>query len=244
MTRTIGDDSHPIEREKVQAFFARRARRKLGGPTAQLRDEDLAVAMLYGDSRDALRRSQEEFARVRPNLYLSGASRVLDVGCGVGRWAEHLIGTVGSYVGVDVVEELIAAARQRFGAWKNTEFVYTNRSPVTKAISGQVFSHALVSGVVHYLDDEEVKALFGDLNRLIPGGTLYVRGPFSENQRLTISEEWSVDLHDDYSATYRTKDEFLDLLPTSFRVVTEGIPFQPSGPSRSTKQTFWIFDVR
>lgn len=243
MTRTIGGDSHRIEREEVQAFFTRRARSKLGGSAARLREEDLAVAMLYGDSRDALRRSHEEFARVEPHLRLSETSRVLDVGCGIGRWAEHLVGSVAGYVGVDVVEELVAAARQRFGAWSNAEFVYTNHAPATTAISGQVFSHALVSGVVHYLDDSEVEALFDDLNRLIPGGSLYVRGPFSEDQRLTISEEWSVDLQDVYSATYRTKNEFLQLLPANYRVVTEGIPFQPMRPSRSTNQTFWIFHV-
>lgn len=243
MTRTIGDGSHPIEREKVQAFFARRARSKLRGSADQLREEDLAVAMLYGDSKDALRRSQEEFAEVRPHLRLSGTSRVLDVGCGIGRWAEHLVGSVASYIGVDVVEELVATARQRFGALENATFVCTNRAPVTSDISGQVFSHALVSGVVHYLDDSEVEALFGDLNRLIPGGTLYVRGPFSDNQRLTIIEEWSVDLQDTYSATYRTKDEFLNLLPTNYRILAEGTPFQPMGPSRPTSQIFWIFDV-
>lgn len=243
MTRTVGDAPHPLERERVRAFFARRAKSKLLVASQQHRDEDLAAAMLYGDSKDALRRSREEFAQVGPLLRANGTAQVLDVGCGVGRWAEHLLGSVQHYVGVDVVEELVAVAQQRFCASKNIKFVCTNHDPVTKAISGKVFSHAIVSGVVHYLNDEEVKALFDDLKRLVPAGTIYVRGPFSEDKRLTINEEWSVDLQDTYSATYRTRTEFLDLLPENYRIVTEGIPFEQRGPSRSTKQAFWIFNV-
>src|SRR5688500_16168466 len=75
---------------------------------------------LYGPSFHATLRTNRETQRVRFDVLIDMAGLedcvVLDAGCGTGDFAEHLISSkvaFDRYIGIDAVEEVIEAARQR-----------------------------------------------------------------------------------------------------------------------------------
>lgn len=188
---------------RIEAFFAGRAEK---------RDErNPYVSVIYQDRNPELaeRRDREEKALILPKLALTPGSRVLDVGCGLGRWADALQGKVARYVGVDFSPEMIALARERHDAgW--AEFRVLGAQDVSAATLGVAgaFDRAIIAGVFIYMDDEDVvRCLKGLRELLAPGGLVYVREPMAVDERLTLNGVWSEELQQTYYAIYRTRAE-------------------------------------
>jgi SAM-dependent methyltransferase len=64
----------------------------------------------------------EVVERLRDWGLLGRERRVLDVGCGIGRFGEALAGEVGTLVGIDISGAMIEAARRRCAAFDNVSF--------------------------------------------------------------------------------------------------------------------------
>ncbi len=64
----------------------------------------------------------EVVERLRDWSLLGPDRKVLDVGCGIGRFGEALAGEVGAFVGVDISGAMIEAARRRCAAFGNVSF--------------------------------------------------------------------------------------------------------------------------
>jgi SAM-dependent methyltransferase len=60
--------------------------------------------------------------RLRDWSLLGPSRRVLDIGCGIGRFGEALAGEVKAYVGIDISGAMIEEARQRCAAFGNVSF--------------------------------------------------------------------------------------------------------------------------
>jgi SAM-dependent methyltransferase len=104
----------------------------------------------------------EEYIRAAPG------ERVLDIGCGTAEILEYLPDV--DYVGFDQNPRYIESARRRH-AGRGTFF---DRS-VKDASTGEIgtFDKVLALGILHHLDDAEVRDLFGlAKSRLKPGGRL------------------------------------------------------------------------
>lgn len=106
---------------------------------------------------------------------------VLEVGCGPGEWAPHMAGCR-SYLGLDWNPAHIAAARDRV---RDARFAFEvadirDRSVLAKQGYDRVFAF----GILHHLDDAEVRALVQALRDLMrPGGRLVIGEPvFHEGQ--------------------------------------------------------------
>ena len=83
-----------------------------------------SVALYALGNPDLLKAATAEIVeRMREWGLLGMDRRVLDLGCGIGRFGEALAGEVGSVVGVDISGEMIAAARRRCAAFPNLNFV-------------------------------------------------------------------------------------------------------------------------
>jgi 2-polyprenyl-3-methyl-5-hydroxy-6-metoxy-1,4-benzoquinol methylase len=98
---------------------------------------------------------------------------VLDVGCGPGDDLEYMPGTV-SYVGFDLSEPYIQAARNRWGS--RGTFFQAAVSPTL--LEGHEFDVVVANGVLHHLDDDEAGDLL-DLARTVlkSGGRLITKDP-------------------------------------------------------------------
>lgn len=73
-----------------------------------------------------MKRDPFEKERISSLLSLRPGIRVLDIGCGVARWAEALLPFVsenGEYVGVDFSEDILSLEKAHFSHQKNCQFL-------------------------------------------------------------------------------------------------------------------------
>jgi cyclopropane fatty-acyl-phospholipid synthase-like methyltransferase len=224
MTRVFSDDGqeHPsLDREQVRAFFEQRALKATElGPTQ---------AVIYQDKHPELAaaRDRAEKALLLPLMQLTPQARVLDVGCGTGRWADLVGPASGHYHGIDLSPGLLAVARQRLPGVRFTE------CPVDGLSLGAIgetrpFSHILSLGVFIYLNDAEWhSALRALLEVAAPACRIVLREPLATGARLTLSGHYSDEMEQTYHATYRNEADFLRTLaaewePAGLRLAASG----------------------
>jgi 2-polyprenyl-3-methyl-5-hydroxy-6-metoxy-1,4-benzoquinol methylase len=211
MSRVSGDKIG-LDKDEVADFFEQRARK--------FNAEAPLTAILYQDQhpeiaemRDALERE-----RVTPLLELSGDDRVLDVGCGIGRWGAAIADRVGRYHGIDASPSLIELAKS-YCPRGNVFFHAAGVDDLTDAWLTEhgPFDRVICSGILIYLDDSQVAGLLAALSRhLAPGAIVYVREPMGVQGRLTLASHWSDELQAHYSAIYRSPEEIVAALAAAF----------------------------
>ncbi|MFC4358926.1 class I SAM-dependent methyltransferase [Halobium salinum] len=99
-----------------------------------------------------------------------GGKRVLDAGCGHGRYAEWLLDGGADVVAVDASEEMVARARERVG-----DRAEVRRADLSRSLDFAADSFdGIVSGLaLHYLEDW--RTVFGEFARVLrPAGFLVV----------------------------------------------------------------------
>ncbi len=102
----ITGDTVELDPSHIRSFFTNRETR--------LATEHPLTAVLYQDHDPALAeaRDKAEKERLLDLIEARSGDRVLDVACGVGRWATPLIDRGADYRGIDFAEGLLAAARE------------------------------------------------------------------------------------------------------------------------------------
>jgi cyclopropane fatty-acyl-phospholipid synthase-like methyltransferase len=180
------------------------------------------VSVLYQDKNKALAASRDlsEKKRITPLLGLDGRQRLLDIGCGVGRWADSILSDVDFYLGVDFSAALIERANARFAARDQAHFSVMDAKHVSRERLREhgLFDRIIISGVLLYMNDDEVRQVFEGIAGLCSADCrIYIREPLAYTDRLTLNEFWSEELNASYSAIYRTVAEMNHLLTESFR---------------------------
>ena len=110
----------------------------------------------------------QKFAPVERWLSEHKVLRVLDVGCGAGTNAAHFTGA--DYVGIDINERYLAAARARFRG----HFV---EADLTAADLGSLgtFDMILANSFLHHVSDPAVERILAQLSPLLaPDGTIHI----------------------------------------------------------------------
>lgn len=213
MSRITGDKV-VLNKGEVADFFEERARK--------FNADAPLTAILYQDKHPKIaeKRDSLERDRVTPLLELTGGERVLDVGCGIGRWATAIAGSIATYHGIDASPSLVELARSHCPR-ENTHFHAIGTDDLTDAWLAEhgPFDRVICSGILIYLDDDQVAALLGALSRhMAPGAIVYVREPMGVQGRLTLSSHWSDELQAHYSAIYRSPAEIGQALAEAFPV--------------------------
>ena len=99
MSRLYGD-KEDINSDKVKDFFNKRANKDL--------ESDLSI-VLFQDKENSEQRHEEEKKVLFDNIDVTD-KKVLEIGCGIGRWAEALHDKCESFLGLDFSEDLIEIA--------------------------------------------------------------------------------------------------------------------------------------
>jgi SAM-dependent methyltransferase len=245
-TRVVGE-ARPLDYDATRAFFDGRARR-----TA---DQPALTAVLYQDANPELARRRDEIERdmVLDWLPLLGEPRVLDVGCGIGRWGRHLAPWAGAYQGIDFSEDLVALAWAslaecyRRGRFAVDVLSATDLAPDRLTLSPP-FDVVIQAGLLVYLNDEDAERVL----RAIPTvaahhATLYLREPVATGERLTLDRHWSAELGQEYSASYRPEawyEERLScILGAAGFSITRSVPLDPGLVNRrETTQHFFLLE--
>ena len=103
MSRLYGENKD-INSKDVKKFFSDRANRDL--------ESDLSI-VLFQDKENSEQRHIEEKKLLHEHIDVS-CKKVLEVGCGIGRWAEALQDKCDSFLGIDYTEDLIEIANQTY----------------------------------------------------------------------------------------------------------------------------------
>jgi SAM-dependent methyltransferase len=132
-----------------------------------------------GDRYDLYRHRAERKA-VASLLPQPGSDwRVLDVGCGPGRWTVPLAQTCREVVAVDFSESMLAHASrecERAGVAGKVTFRRERVQELDCAVLGQPFDLVLVVGLLQYVPEEELHGVYPRLAACVrPGGLLLHR---------------------------------------------------------------------
>jgi len=136
-------------------------------------------------------------------------ARILDLGCGTGDLLACL--SEASYVGIDLNEDYISAARKRYA--EQGTFLVGDATKFSEQIKGP-FEFIIAVGLLHHLDDQGVSALTSAaLGALASGGKfISVDGCFDSNQGMI--RRWMVSR--DRGRALRTPEGYSKLFPSDF----------------------------
>ena len=168
--------------------------------------------------------------------------RILDIGCGIGRWAENLINQFDSYTGVDFSEGFIDYASKKFSDNENIKFYNNSILNLDKEILDSNFNFIICTGVLMYVNDSNICDIFKAFRRVTPE-YVYIQESISlMDVRLTLNQFESKDLKTNYNAIYRTKQEYEEYFKTNkFDIIkTDLLLDNKSGAREETNAQYWI----
>ena len=175
------------------------------------------MTRLYGEKEDINKenldkRQEEESKIVFENIDLT-EKKIIEIGCGLGRWAEVFHDKCESYLGLDYAENLIKIAKEYYN-YDNCEFQVMSALDMNteELLINPPFDIIFVAGVLIYLNDEDISQMIKEINKIASKDkTIYIRETVSVmDTRLTLKDFYSEDLDADYNAIYRTEDELLE----------------------------------
>lgn len=201
-----------IDYDATRRFFEQRA----GRPA----ETCSWTRVMYQDDNPelAIARDEHEKRMVLPRLQLRDTDRLLDVGCGVGRWALTVAPFVHQYMGTDFSEGLLVQARDNLGGHENAQFQCLPAQDVGSLEDFQgPFSRVIVAGVLAYLNDEDAQRCLRGIADVCSStdAIIYIREPMGVDSRLTLDRFWSEQLESEYSAIYRSREEYRQLFETT-----------------------------
>ena len=154
---------------------------------------------------DTLERNQ-----LVPWMQLRPEMRVLDVGCGTGRWTRRFASSGAAVVAMDVSPGFLETARQALDADGTLHRVTLLRADLSRGTLPEEargpFDLIFVGGVFQYIEDDAVLSLLNEfVQKLAPHGKIILReGIRSERAR----EERGVFEGTPYSVIYRDRTDY------------------------------------
>jgi cyclopropane fatty-acyl-phospholipid synthase-like methyltransferase len=229
-----------IDKSKVKAFWDARAK-ALGAVAFD------SIANLEQDPDDLALKVRLESEKVFAYLESVQGKTVLDLGAGVGQWSFRLLDSGASQVtAVEYSEELAAIGRReaaRRGV-SGLEFVVSAAESFT---TDRTFDVVFISGLFVYMNDDQAEQLMANLSTFCrPDTVVLLRDGTAVADRYEIDNRLSAHLQTNYSATYRTVGEYLQLFSDQgFEVLRHENMFDEDCPLNKYPETrLRIFEFR
>lgn len=216
-----------ISAERIQDFYNARAKsiKKMANPY---------VSVLLGDQNPeyALAWDAYEKEHILPKMQIDEHSWVLDIGCGMGRWAEVLIPRSGYYCGTDISSEMIKCAEKRNQFHeKNYDFLnygFEEFCALSEAALPCRFNRLWICGIMMYVNDNALSAGMRQLlDKMEEHAKVYFTETIALEERLTLNRFHSEALKADYDVIYRTEKEYNQIykswLDADFHIVEQGL---------------------
>lgn len=230
-----------IDNSSVNDFFKDRA--------SKYNQNNPLKAVLYQDNNPqiAIDRDLKEKKKLLPLLNLIKSTKVLDIGCGIGRWAKTMAPLVNKYHGTDLMPQFIDIAKEECKEFSNVTFQFISAQEITDTSIDGKFNLIFISGLLMYLNDNEIRNLFNVLNSYMENYCqILIREPIGIEERLTLNKVWSEELQCEYSAVYRTKFELASIIEsslTNLELVNSDFLFDDKLNNRvETKQYYFLYE--
>ena len=209
-----------IDPDDVKRFWDERAARHSDDPGLTNLEENPEL-------RDLKIRLEE--ARVADYLgELPREASVLDLGGGYGVWAFKLAPRVAHVDVVDYCAPLVdrGEAKARELGIDNVAFAHAAAQDFA---SERVYDVVFISGLLLYLNDDELARLLRRLHGYTKRGSVVVlRDGTGVPEHYEITKRWSEALQANYAAIYRTRDEYIEAFATiGFACVRDDDMFEP-----------------
>jgi len=194
-----------IDTNNVQDFYDKRAEK--------VNESNPYSAVLLSDHSPELIEEQIKIEKetIFPLLNINNESRVLDIGCGIGRWAEEIIPICDYYYGIDFSQNMVNTAKQRFSHSNKINYKFERMSfqELTSTKQTEKFNRVIISGILVYICDNDIKECIKNLPVLLDDKcVVFIWEPCGVGQRLTLKNFYSDSLNDEYNVIYRTRDEY------------------------------------
>lgn len=199
-----------------------------------------SIANLEQDSENLKLKIELETEKVFGLLKPIAGKNILDLGAGVGQWAFRFIDHgAGSVTAVEYSAELakIGATEAADRGVRNLRFVV---SPAEQFRSTETFDIVYISGLFVYMNDDQAERLMSNLSTFCsPDSVVLLRdGTAITDQRHEIRDRYSEHLQTLYSATYRTRQEYLDIFThAGFTVMRDENMFDEGNPLNKYPET-------
>lgn len=165
--------------DKLRDFWELTAKRfARSGFKAVCTPTSVGLVNWYGDTLQRM--------ALKPILAATKNTRVLDVGCGVGRWSSRLLQLDANVIGIDIAENMVREAKRRQRASNNeakAEFAIATAQNLP--FKDSIFDYVLsVTVLQHIVDDGEAKKSALEMVRVIkPGGKIILLEILLERKR-------------------------------------------------------------
>jgi len=192
-----------LEAEKVKAFWESRSK-----TYSTVAFE--SIANLEQDPNNLEIKIRDETAKVFSWLPDLAGKTVLDLGAGVGQWtfrfAERGARNITAVEYASGLASIGEKESQRRGI-QNIEFVVC---PAEQFVSNAQFDIIFISGLFVYLNDDQAEQLLRNLAHVAnQDSVILLRDGAGVVGRHEINNRFSAHLQTNYSATYRTADEYV-----------------------------------
>lgn len=230
-----------LDREKIRVFWQNRAAKRLG-------EESYRITNLEEDDQLQQLKMEHEQRRVLEFLELTPGMIALDLAAGVGRWSLLLAERCRQVVAVEYLDSMVegARAKARERGIGNIEFICQD---VLDYRPKRRFDIVFISGLLLYLPDHEGARLARNIaDYCDDGAVLFLREPAGAPVRHEIVDQYSEALQANYSALYRTRDEYLEMFArVGFELIRDEDMFEEGSPMNRWKETrlrLWLFQRR
>ena len=197
-TRIYGDTAD-INDQKVKSFFNKRA---------TLNNLNAVLLGNQKDSEHSDLRNEKEYSLLKYYFNDLKNFSVLDIGCGMGRWANNLKDEIKLYHGIDFSENFITSNKKRFKSYENINFMVMSATNIDLSKLNITYDLIIISGVLMYINDKQINGIFNNIKKLNPR-YIYLQESISIlNDGLTLKDFYSKELDTQYNAIYRTKEEY------------------------------------
>lgn len=210
---------------------------------------------MYQDSNPdiVIERDRYEKNRITQLLEFNSNDKVLDIGCGVGRWGEEVLRHGSYYVGFDFSQNLLSLAEENLSRFPKERISLVHCSfqdmmtGIKKSNIKEPFNKVIITGVFVYLNDTDViEGLNNLVNIITDDCIIYLKETMAISDRLTLNKFYSEELKTEYDAIYRSISEYRKILQKSllnhnFEVIYEDELYPPDLKNRKeTTQYFFI----
>ena len=235
-----------IDYNDTKLFFKKRAEK--------FQESNPYSVTMYQDNNEEIvrQRNKKEIEKLMPLLHMEKEAKVVDVACGIGRWADALPEDIKEYCGMDFSEELVAIANKRN---HRNRFFYcvggaNEIAAVLKKNGKGLYNRILIVGILMYLNDVDMADSLRQIEKVCETkSVICIREPIAIEERLTLKDFFSEELNDYYNAIYRTRDELMVsinemFLNKGFRIKEEGFLFDDDALNnrKETAQYYYILE--
>ena len=173
-------------------------------------ESDLLIG-IYEDKETAEARNKEQCDLMIEKIDFSN-KKVLEIGCGGGRFSEFIHDKCAYYLGIDYTEEHIETANKNYD-YENCKFQVMSATDIKndELLIEPPFDVVLISQVLLFINDSDLLKLMEEINKITSDEKqIFITETTAHDSRLTLKDFYSEDLDEDYNAIYRTQEEFLE----------------------------------